>query len=161
MLLLQSMPGISATAAATLIAEIGTDMHRFVSGRHLASWAGVCPGNRESAGKRLSSRITQGNVWLRGLLGEVAWAAIRSKGTSFHARFRRLVRRMPPQKAVVAVMHNLLQVIHAVLSADTPYRELGPDYYQPHDPARRAHAHVRQLEHLGYQVTLTPLPAAS
>jgi transposase len=128
MLLRQSIPGISATAAAILIAAIGVDRHRFVSGRHLASWAGVCPGNRESAGKRLSSHLTQGNVWLRGLLGEVAWAAVRTKGTSLHARFQRLVRRMPPQKAVVAVMQSLLLVIHAVLAADTPYRELGPDY---------------------------------
>jgi transposase len=160
MALLQSIPGVSSTAAAALIAEIGVDMGRFASGRHLASWAGVCPGNRESAGKRLSGRITQGNVWLRGILGEVAWAAIRTKGTSFGARFRRLVRRQSPQKAVVAVMHNLLLVIHAVLSSGTPYRELGPDYYQPHDPERRVRAHVRHLEQLGYRVTITPTEAA-
>lgn len=160
MVALQSVPGVSKTAAAAIIAEIGVDMDRFHSGKHLASWAGVCPGNRQSGGRRLSGATTNGNVWLRGILGQMAWAAVRTKGSSFGARFRRIARRQGTQKALVAVMHNLLTVIYAVLRDGVLYQELGADYYQPQDPARRAHAHVRHLEQLGYTVTLTPEDAA-
>ncbi len=123
-------------------------MGRFVSARHLASWAGVCPGNRQSAGKRLSGRTTGGNVWLRGVLGEVAWAAIRTKGTSFKARYWRIARRQGKQKALVAVMHNLVVVIYRVLHDQVLYDELGPDYYRPVDPERRRQSLVKHLEHL-------------
>jgi transposase len=160
MVLLQSIPGVSKTAAAAIVAEIGVDMDRFASGHHLASWAGVCPGNKQSGGTRLSGKTTNGNVWLRGILGQVAWAAIRTKGSSFSARFRRIARRQGKQKAVVAVMHNLLLVIYALLRDHVPYDELGADYYQPQDPARRARAHVRHLEQLGFTVTLVPHEAA-
>jgi hypothetical protein len=108
----------------------------------------------------LSGKTTNGNVWLRGILGQVAWAAIRTKGSSFSARFRRIARRQGKQKAVVAVMHNLLLVIYALLRDHVPYDELGADYYQPQDPARRARAHVRHLEQLGFTVTLVPHEAA-
>ncbi|MBV9093911.1 MAG: IS110 family transposase [Streptosporangiaceae bacterium] len=158
--LLRSIPGVSQTAAAGLIAELGTDMGRFPSGGHLASWAGVCPGNKQSGGKRLSGATRRGNTWLRGLLGEIAWAAIRTSGSSFGARFRRLARRRGAAKAVVAVMHNLLLVIHAVLRTGEPYREAGADYYHPADPQRKARAHIRQLEKLGYTVTVEAAPAA-
>ena len=160
MVLLQSIPGVSRTAAAAIIAEIGVDMGRFASGKHLASWAGVCPGNKQSGGKRLSGAITHGNPWLRAILAQVAWAAIRSKGSSFGTRFRRIARRQGKQKALVAVMHNLLTVIYALLRNQVPYAELGVDYYHPQDPARRARAHVRQLEQLGFSVTLAPADAA-
>lgn len=160
MVALQSVPGVSKTAAAAIIAEIGVDMDRFHSGKHLASWAGVCPGNRQSGGRRLSGATTHGNVWLRGILGQMAWAAIRTKGSSFAARFRRIARRQGKQKALVAVMHNLLTVIYAVLRDGVPYRELGPEYYQPQHPAHCARAHVRHLEQLGYTVTLAPKDAA-
>jgi len=158
--LLQGIPGVNRTAAATIIAEIGVEMARFPSAQHLASWAGVCPGNKQSGGKRLRSRTTQGNPWLRALLGEVAWAAIRQKNTSFGARFRRLARRQNKQKAMVAVMHHLLLVIYHVLRKQEPYHELGPDYFQPTDPQRLVHRHIHQLEQLGYQVTLVPMGAA-
>jgi transposase len=154
--LLQSIPGVQRTAAVTILAEIGPDMEQFASAKHLASWVGVCPGNRQSGGKRLSGQTTGGNPWLRGLLGEVAWAAVRRKGTSFGARFRRLARRQNKQKALVAVMHNLVLVIYHVLRDRVPYHELGPDYFQPQDPQRQVRGHVRQLEHLGYAVTLVP-----
>lgn len=160
MALLQTIPGINKTAAATLIAELGVDMGRFASAKHLASWAGVCPGNHQSGGKRLSSRITKGNGWLRGVLGEVAWAAVRKKGTSFGARFRRLAHRQSKQKALVAVMHHVLIVAYYVLRDHVPYHELGPEYYQPRDPQRQARAHVRRLEQLGFTVTITPTEAA-
>jgi transposase len=160
MVLLQSIPGVSRTAAATIIAEIGTDMSRFASSGHLASWAGVCPGNRQSGGKRLSGKTTNGNVWLRGLLGEVAWAAVRQRDTAFGARFRRLARRQGKQKAVVAVMHSLVRVIYVMLRDQVPYQEAGPDYYRPEDPQRATRRHIHQLEHLGYTVTLAPKDAA-
>src|SRR5262249_27235562 len=104
--LAQTLPGIAETAATAIIAEIGTDMSRFPSDRHIASWAGVCPGNKQSGGKRLSGQTTKGNTWLRGLLGELAWAAIRQKDTAFGARYQRLRRRIGTQKAVVAVAHH-------------------------------------------------------
>lgn len=160
MALLDSLPGVGPVAAAAILAEVGADMHRFGAADHLASWAGVCPGNKQSGGRRGSSRSTNGNVWLRGILGEVAWAAIREQGTSFGARYRRLCRRHGPQKALVAVMHNLLTVIYSMLREHAPYHELGADYYQPGDPEQTKRRLVRQLEHLGYAVSLTAGTAA-
>jgi transposase len=158
--LLQTIPGVNRTAAVTIVAEIGVDMARFPSAAHLASWAGVCPGNKQSGGKRLSERTTKGNRWLRALLGEVAWAAVHQKKTSFGARVRRLARRHNKQEALVAVMHTLLVVVYYVLRDGTPYHELGPDYFQPYDPQRQARHHVHRLEQLGYTVTLSPHEAA-
>lgn len=160
MTLLQSLPGVSHTAAAALIAEIGVDMSRFPSARQLASWAGVCPGNKQSGGRRLSGATTHGDPWLRGVLAQMAWAAIRPKGTAFAARFHRIARRQGRRKALVAVMHHMLVVIYCMLRDGVPYRELGPDYYQPEDPARQRQRLVQRLEGLGYAVTLTPTEAA-
>ncbi len=160
MTLLQTIAGIKQTAAAAILAEIGADMSRFPDAKHLASWAGVCPGNRTSAGKRKGSQTTDGDVWLRGILGEVAWAAIHTKGTSFQAQYHRLVRRLGKLKALVAVMHSLLTVIYCVLRDRVPYHELGPDYLGPREAERRTRQHIRQLEELGYTVTLTPREVA-
>jgi transposase len=157
--LLETIPGVGRTAAAILLAELGADLRAFPSAKHLASWAGVCPGNRQSGGRRLSGKTTHGNAWLRGVLGEIAWAAVRARGTSFGARFRRLARRQGKPKAIVAVMHNLLTVIYAVVRDGTPYHELGPDYVVPQDPERAARRHVAQLERLGYRVALSPAAA--
>jgi transposase len=159
--LLAGLPGVGERGAAALLAELGTDMSRFPSAAHLASWAGVCPGNKQSGGKRLSGATTKGNTWLRGLLGEMAWAAIRQKDTACGARYQRLKRRLGTQKALVAVMHHLLVVIYSVLRDLRPYQELGPDYYQPGDPQRRQRQAVRRLEQLGFSVTLTPKDAAA
>jgi transposase len=153
---LETIPGVRRTTAATLLAELGADLGVFASAKHLASWAGVCPGNRQSGGRRLSGRTTRGNVWLRGALGEIAWAAIRIRGTSFGDRFRRLARHRGVQKAVVAVIHHLLAVIYAVLTDRTAYRELGEDYLARQDPERAARRNVQQLERLGYRVALSP-----
>jgi transposase len=158
--LLETIPGVGRTAAAALVAELGADLRAFPSAKHLASWAGVCPGNRQSGGRRLSGKTTHGNGWLRGVLGEIAWAAIRTRGSSFGARFRRLARRQGKPKALVAVMHNLLTVIYAVVRDGTPYHELGPDYFITQDPERAARRHVAQLERLGYRVALSPAAAA-
>jgi transposase len=157
--LLATIPGIGAVAAAAIVAEIGVDMGRFPSAKHLASWAGVCPETRESGGKRQSSRTGKGNVWLRGMLGEVAWSAARSKGTYLHAQYHRLARRRGKHKAVMAVAHTLLVMIYHVLKTGRPYHELGADYFDRLDAARLERHHVRRLEQLGFTVTLTPKAA--
>jgi len=157
---LTAVPGIGEVAAAAIVAEIGVDMDRFPTDGHLASWAGLCPGNKQSGGKRLSSATTKGNVWLRRILGEVAWAAIRQRDSVFRARYYRLKPRLGAKQALVAVMHQLLKVIYHILKTGEPYHELGADYYQTADPQRTARRLTKRLEHLGYSVTLTPAPAA-
>jgi transposase len=157
---LDAVPGIGKVAAAAIVAEIGVDMGRFPTDAHLASWAGLCPGNKQSGGRRLSSATTKGNVWLRRILGEVAWAAIHERGSVFRARYYRLKPRLGAQQAVVAIMHQLLKVIYRILKTGEPYHELGADYYQPADPQRTARRLTKRLERLGFTVTLTPAPAA-
>jgi transposase len=159
--LLQTIPGVSATAAAAIIAEIGVDASRFPSHKHLASWAGVCPGNRQSGGKRLSGKPTKGNVWLRAVLGEVAWAAARSRDTYLRAQFERLARRRGRMKAIVAVAHAILVIIYHLLRTGQPYAELGAAYFDTLDTTRLAHHHLHRLSQLGYEVTLTPKEAAA
>ena len=157
---LQSIPGVNRLAAAAIIAEIGVDMTRFPSARHLASWAGVCPGNKQSGGKRQQAGITEGDRWLRGTLGEVAWAIVHTKDNYLVAQYQRLVRRRGKYKAIVAVMHSVLVVIYHVLRDQQPYRDLGADYFDRLDTARIERHHVRRLEQLGYTVTLTPASVA-
>jgi transposase len=158
--LLKTIPGVSQVAAATLIAEIGVDMTRFPSARHLASWAGVCPGNRQSAGKRLSGKPTKGNVWLRAVLGEVAWAAARTRDTYLRAQFERLAKRRGRKRAIVAVGHSILVIAYHVLRTRQPYTDLGPDYFDSQDTERIARHHIQRLGQLGYEVTITPKEAA-
>jgi transposase len=158
--LLLTIPGVGAVAAAAILAEIGPDMGRFPTAKHLASWAGLCPGNRQSGGKRLKGPTTKGNVWLRGIMGEAAWGSIRQRDTYFGAQFHRLARRRGRQKAVVAVAHSLLVVIYHVLRDRRPYHELGAGYFDALDAARTERHHVRRLEQLGYTVQLSPKEAA-
>jgi transposase len=120
---LETIPGIGARGAENIVAEIGTDMGRFPSAGHLASWAGMCPGNNESAGKRRSGRTTKGNQWLRSVLVQVAWAAVHTKGTIFHAQYGRWVKRLGKKKALVAVAHKILVLIHRLLRTETDYEE--------------------------------------
>ena len=157
---LDAVPGIGPVAAAAIIAEIGVDMDRFPTAAHLASWAGVCPGNKQSGGRRLSSATTKGNVWLRRIMGEVAWAAVHERSSIFRARYYRLKPRLGAKQALVAIMHQLLKVIHHILKTGELYHELGADYYQPPDPQRTARRLTKRLERLGYTVTLSPAPAA-
>jgi transposase len=158
--LAQTLPGVGETAAVALIAELGTDMDRFPTHRHLASWAGVCPGNKQSGGKRLSGATTQGNSWLKAILGEVAWAIAHTSGTYLSAQFHRLARRRGQQKAVVAVAHRVLVILYHMLRDHRPYSDLGADYFDQLDRQRAERHHVRRLQQLGYTVTLTPASAA-
>lgn len=120
---LKTIPGISTTAAEVIVAEIGTDMGQFPTAGNLASWSGLCPGNHESAGKRLSGRTTKGNQALRTVLVQVAWAAARSKGTIFQARYGGWIKRMGKKKAIVAVAHKIVVLIHKMLASGTDYQE--------------------------------------
>jgi transposase len=158
--LLMSIPGIQALAAAAMLAEIGIDRSRFPCAKHLASWAGLCPGNRQSAGKRLGGATTTGNPYLRAILAEVVWAISHTKNNYLSAQYHRLARRLGKKKAVVAVSHSVLVIIYHVLQSKTPYTDLGADYFDKLDAARIERQHVRRLEQLGYHVTLTPKEAA-
>jgi transposase len=157
--LLQTIPGVGEVVAAAIVAEIGTDMSQFPSAKHLASWAGLCPGNKQSAGKRLGGRTTKGNVWLRAMLGEAAWSIAYARGSYLSAQYHRLARRRGKNKAAMAVAHSLLVIAYCVLRDQRPYAELGADYFDQRDAARIEHHHVKRLEQLGYTVTLTPLAA--
>jgi len=159
--LVTTIPGIGGTAAAAILAEIGADMSRFPSAKHLASWAGVCPGNKQSGGKRLGERTTSGNVWLKGILTECAWAAARTKGTYLAAQFKRLAGRRGVNRALVAVAHSMLVSIYYVLSRGQTYHELGATYFDGIDVAQKERYHVKRLAALGYTVTLTPQAAST
>jgi transposase len=154
--LLQTIPGVKAVAAATLVAELGVDMNQFPSAKHLASWAAVCPGNKQSGGKRLSGKTRRGNAWLKAVLCEIAWANARSQTSYIGAQFRRLTRRRGVYRALIAVAHSLLVIIYHVLKTKRPYQELGPDYFDQLEQAQLERHHVRRLEQLGYAVTLSP-----
>jgi transposase len=122
---LRQVPGIGGRAAEVIVAEIGTDMTKFPTAGHLASWAGLCPGNDESAGKRRSGKTTKGSQWLRTTLVQVAWAATHTKQTAFRAAYGRWVKRMGKKKALVAVAHKILTVVYTLLKNQTDYREYG------------------------------------
>lgn len=156
----QTVPGIKAVAAAALIAEIGADMTRFPTHRHLTSWVGVCPGNKQSGGRRLSGKTTKGNVWARAILGEVAWAAARTRGTYLSALFQRIARRRGKNKAIVAVAHSILVSLYYMLRDKRPYADLGATYFDHLDQARIERYHIKRLEHLGYTVSRAPKEAA-
>src|SRR3989440_11548776 len=154
------IPGIGRMAAATVLAEIGTEMNRFPSAKHLASWAGVAPGNKQSGGKRLRAATTKGNTHLRAVLAEVVWVISPTKDTYLSAQYHRLARRLGKKKAIVAVRHSLLVIIYHVLSTKQPYSDLGADYFEQRDSTRLTQRSVRQLEALGYTVTLVPKEVA-
>ena len=159
MQLLQTIPGIKAVASAAILAEIGADMSRFPTAAHLSSWAGLCPTNKESAGKHMPGPMNRGNVWLRAIIGEVAWASIKTKASYFYAQFHRIARRRGRNNAPIAVAHSILATVYHVLRTGQPYEDLGVDYFDRLDATRIERHHVRRLEQLGYSVTLKPMTA--
>src|SRR3954469_11000766 len=153
--LLCTIPGIQHRGAQCIVAEIGTDMTRFATARHLASWAGLCPGNDKSAGKRRSGKTRDGSKWLDFALEEAAMAAIRVKGHYLKAQYRRLKPRRGHKRALGALKHTIICAIWHMLTTGETYRELGGDYFTKRDPERQAKRLVKQLERLGHTVTLT------
>jgi transposase len=151
---LTTIPGVGALAAAGILAEIGCDMSRFATPAHLISWAGLCPANDESAGKRRSTRLRKGAPWLKTLLVQVAWSAARAKAGYLPALFARLRARRGPKKAIIAVAAAILTAVYWMLRRGTSYHDLGTDYFERTDRQRLATKLVRKLDQLGFTVTL-------
>jgi transposase len=151
-----TMPGVSGVVAQVTISEIGLDMGRFPTVGHLISWAGFCPRNDESAGKRRSSRVRKGAPWLKTTLVQAAWAAVRMKGTYLRAQFLRIKSRRGPKKAILAVAASMLTAIYYMLRDDVDYRELGDNYFDRLDKKKAITRLTRRLEQLGYAVELRP-----
>lgn len=153
---LRTIPGVGKRMSEVLIAELGADMRQFPSAAHLASWAGLCPGHNESAGKRRTGTMRKGNRWLRTALIEAALSATRTKNTALAARYRRIMRHRGHKKAVAAVAHAMLVAVYHVLTRETGYRELGETYYDQRHTERITRRAVGLLERQGYHVTLQP-----
>jgi transposase len=158
---LKTIPGVQQRTAEVIVAEIGVDMSRFPTAAHLASWAGMCPGNNESAGKRKSASTRKGNKWLRMALIESGQAAARTIDTALSARHRRIMRHRGYQRAVVAVGHEILVISHTLIARATTYQELGPAYFDRRQAERSVRRCVRTLERLGHKVTIEPLAPAA
>ena len=152
---LDTIPGVGQRAAECILAEIGVDMTRFPTAAHLASWAGMAPGNNITGGKRGSGRTTKGDVWLRDILTQCAWGAARTRDTYLSAQFWRLARRIGKKKAAIAVGHSILVICWHLLANDCDHEDLGGDYFTRRaDPDRQRDRLIAQLHDLGYQVTL-------
>ena len=158
---LDTIPGVGPWTAEVIMAEIGSDMSRFPSAGHLSSWAGMCPGNNESAGKRKSGKTRKGSKWLRVALTEAAYAAGRGKGTYLSSQYHRLAARRGRKKAAIAVGHTVLVIAYHILKDHTTYQDLGPDYFDHRQSTRLRTRLVNRLQGLGYDVSLTPLTQAA
>lgn len=154
--LLDTIPGVAKRAAEVIIAEIGVDMNVFPTPAHLASWAGVCPGNNITGGKRHSGKPTKGDRWLGEILNQCAWSAARTRDTYLAAQFWRLARRIGKKKAAVAVGHSILVIVWQLLTNGCTYQDLGGDYFVTRDAERTRQRAISQLQGLGYNVTLEP-----
>jgi transposase len=147
------IPGISDVASAAIVSEVGVDMSRFQTSAHIVSWAGFCPRNDESAGKRRSTRLRKGAPWLKTLLVQCAWCAARTKNTYLQAQFLRLKARRGPKKAIMAVAASMLTAIYHMLKNGVDYRDLGADHFSRHDKTKSVNRLLRKIENLGFEVT--------
>jgi transposase len=154
---IDEIPGLGRRSAEAILAEIGVDMSRFPSAKHLCSWARICPGTNESAGKRRSGATGKGNSWLRPALVEAAWSASNQQGTYYNALYHRLAGRRGKKRAIVAVAHALLTAIYHMLRDGVVHRDLGADHFERIDHEAVVRRNVRRLEKLGYQVSLQPM----
>lgn len=152
-----TIPGIDRVTAGSLLAEIGLNMKQFPDAQHLASWAGLCPGSYESAGKRKSGKIRKGSLWLRRCLCQAAWAVSTKKNNYLSALYRRVAARRGKKRATIAVAHNLLVIAYYILRDQTCYRDLGPDYFDRLNPDGLRRRLTKRLARLGFKVTLEPL----
>ena len=159
--LLKTIPGVKQRMAEVILAEIGADMSRFPTHRHLASWAGLCPGNNESAGKRMSGKTRKGDRWLKRGLTESSWAVSRAKETYLGALYHRVIRRRGKKKATIAVGHAMIVMAYHMLKHKVPYKELGADYFDRLNVSYVKSHFIKRLEGLGYKVTLEPLQATA
>jgi transposase len=148
--LLRSIPGVSDLTARVIVSEIGTDMTRFPTAGHLISWAGLCPRNDESAGKRRSTRLRKGAPWLKTTLVQCAWAASRKKDSYLQAQFRRLRQRRGPKKAICAVAASILTAVYHMLRDGTFYHDLGADHFRRLAPEAQANRLARLIAKLGF-----------
>ena len=159
--LLTTIPGINELSACVILAEIGRDMSRFPTAGHLISWAGLCPKNDESAGKRRSTRMRNGAPWLKTTLVQCAWAAARKKASYLQAQFHRLRARRGAKKAIGAVAASILAAAYHMLKNGTLYQDLGPDHFDKRAQGRQVHRLINRLRNLGFAVQITPAEAAA
>ena len=151
---LEKMPGLGKRSAEIILAEIGQDMTRFPTSGHICSWAGVCPGNNESAGKRRSGKTRKGNKILKSTLVECAQSAVRRKDTFFYAQYQRRAMRRGKKRATLAVAHSILIAIYYMIKEDKEYQDLGADFYNKFNKEKKANAYMKKLKELGYDVQL-------
>jgi transposase len=156
---LDQMPGLDRDAALAILGEIGDDMLPWADEHRFAAWAGLCPGNHESAGKRKKISVRKGNPFLKSIMVQAATAAVRTKGSYYQAKFRRLMMRRGYKRAIVAIAHSMLVAIYHMIRDNKPYRELGGDWLDKRSAESKSKALVNQLERLGYRVELLPAQA--
>src|SRR5262249_13805379 len=159
--LLCTIPGVGELAAPTILAEIGTDMSRFPTAGHLLAWAGLCPGQNESAGKRKSSRLRKGAPWLKTVMVQCAWSATRKKDSYYSAQFNRLRGKHGAKKAICAVAASMLTAVYHMLKDGTQHQDLGANHFDHRSTEIRAKRLAAQIAKLGFQVQLRPLAEAA
>ena len=151
---LEKMPGLGKRSAEIILAEIGQDMSRFPTAGHISSWAGVCPGNNESAGKRRSGKTRKGNKILKSTLVECAQSAVQRKDSFFYAQYQRIAMRRGKKRAILAVAHSILIAIYYMIKEDKEYEDLGADFYNKFNKEKKANAYMKKIKELGYDVQI-------